>query len=374
MRVAYSGSFDPFTSGHKSIVENLLNRDSSIYIDIIIGDNPNKTYLFSPEQRKEFIEIELADYKKQVHVIIYDGVIANYVYEQNIPFIIRGIRNNNSDVNDELNLARMNSTLNGEPLTLLIPQPDPSLDIVSSSNLKMLNKLGLALNDYASANIREHLRRKLTGKVLVGVTGGMACGKSTLCKQLGSFSNIYHINMDLLGHDIYDNSAPVYKNLQQHIIKYFKLTDKNLINRKELGDIVFKDPVKLKYLNNLLLEPILHLLYKKLHELPRGDAIVLIESAILVDLDLTEIVDHNIIHVTCDSHVQYDRLRKRKLTPKQITDRIISQLTDGYVDLKIKAIQQKEHDRLYLNVDTSDVSIDGVYKIDNLLLERLNKG
>ena len=53
-RAVFPGSFDPFTLGHKDIVE----RGVTIFDEIIIGigQNANKNYMFSLDQRKMFIE------------------------------------------------------------------------------------------------------------------------------------------------------------------------------------------------------------------------------------------------------------------------------------------------------------------------------
>jgi pantetheine-phosphate adenylyltransferase len=359
MKLAYTGSFDPWTKGHQSIVENILDRDPSITIEIIIAINPDKKYLFTYDERKEFIETELWYYADRIKVTICDGVVANYIYEQNINFIIRGIRNNNSDANDELQLARINSTLSGEPLTLIVPQIDPNLDIVSSSNLKLLNKFGLPLKDYASANIREKMRYKLTGKPFIGVTGGMACGKSTLCKKLATYDIVNHINMDELAHEIYESDLPIHKHIQQQIIRRFSLKNAT-INRQELGDIVFNDKPALNILTNMLLEPILNLLYKKVNDLPEG--IVLIESAILVERNLTEIVDHNIILVNVSQDLQRSRLVERGLSDKQIDSRLSSQMDYNDVKNKIINIQRKEHNRLFIEYPHR-TGIDGIDEI-----------
>ena len=369
MKLAYTGSFDPWTKGHQSIVETLLDRDNSIIMHIIIGVNSKKKYVFSALARKEFIEIDLLKYKDRVKVVIVDDAVANYIYGQDIPFIVKGIRNNATDANDEITQARINNKLIGEPITLIVPQTKPDLDIVSSSNLKILNQFGLPLTDYASAFVREELRLKLTKKILVGVTGGMASGKSTLCKQLNVFSNIHHINMDGLAHIIYESELPVHKRIQKQIIQQFGLTGGKLIDRQELGDIVFKDKYKLIELTNMLLEPILHLMHKRINELPEG--IILIESAILIEYNLTELVDHNVIHVECDPMEQLNRLKKRGLTLRQRKNRVLSQLSPKETKQRIKAIQSNEHNRLFMSVNTTDTKrVNNVFKIDEAVTKR----
>jgi pantetheine-phosphate adenylyltransferase len=53
----FPGSFDPFTKGHFSIVKKALPLFDKIVIGI--GENSNKTYLFSLEQRISFIKLHM---------------------------------------------------------------------------------------------------------------------------------------------------------------------------------------------------------------------------------------------------------------------------------------------------------------------------
>ena len=51
MKGVYPGSFDPFTLGHKDIVERALKFCDTLYI--AVSDNINKKHLFSKEERVE---------------------------------------------------------------------------------------------------------------------------------------------------------------------------------------------------------------------------------------------------------------------------------------------------------------------------------
>ena len=49
----YPGSFDPITNGHLDIIKRALRIFDKIII--AVGENPNKKYLFTVEERKEMI-------------------------------------------------------------------------------------------------------------------------------------------------------------------------------------------------------------------------------------------------------------------------------------------------------------------------------
>lgn len=76
---------------------------------------------------------------------------------------------------------------------------------------------------------------------IIGLTGGIASGKSSIAnylKELGAFV----INADTLGHGLYDKNQPGY----HAVIDAFGtgiLTTHNEMDRKKLGAIVFNDKV-----------------------------------------------------------------------------------------------------------------------------------
>ena len=89
-RALFPGSFDPLTLGHYDII----NRGVDLFDEIIvaIGINAEKKYMFSMEQRKQFIEEAFKDEPK-IKVTTYQGMTVDYCKEINAGFILRGLRN-----------------------------------------------------------------------------------------------------------------------------------------------------------------------------------------------------------------------------------------------------------------------------------------
>lgn len=111
MRIAvFPGSFDPITLGHFDIVERATPLFDKIII--AIGQNSQKKYMFSLEQRKEFIRNTFKDFPN-VEVDSFEGLTIDYCRSKNVNFILRGLRNP-ADFEFEKAIAQTNRTLTHE--------------------------------------------------------------------------------------------------------------------------------------------------------------------------------------------------------------------------------------------------------------------
>ena len=106
-RVVFPGSFDPLTLGHTDIINRALNLFDEIII--AIGNNTSKNYMFSLEQRIQFIEQTYAGEKK-IRVDTYEGLTIEFCKQIGAKFILRGIRYV-SDFEYEKTIADANRTL-----------------------------------------------------------------------------------------------------------------------------------------------------------------------------------------------------------------------------------------------------------------------
>jgi len=86
----FPGSFDPITLGHVDIIERAVPLFDEI--KIAVGTNSAKNYLFSLEQRVQWIEQTFA-HEPKVSVITYEGLTVDFAKEQGVQFLLRGLRN-----------------------------------------------------------------------------------------------------------------------------------------------------------------------------------------------------------------------------------------------------------------------------------------
>lgn len=155
IKAVFPGSFDPPTYGHLDIIQ----RASSLFdnVDVVISVNPDKTYLFSEDERKHMLTQLVKDYKN-VTVHTCNGLIVNYAKQIGAKVLIRGIRSTN-DFSYEFDLAHMNQNLNPEIETLFLPTK-VKYAIVKSSSIKELAKFGGDISRMVPSIVEEQLKKK----------------------------------------------------------------------------------------------------------------------------------------------------------------------------------------------------------------------
>ncbi|MFK8298169.1 pantetheine-phosphate adenylyltransferase [Capnocytophaga cynodegmi] len=126
-RALFPGSFDPITLGHYDIIHRALDLFDEIVV--AIGVNNDKNYMFSVEQRKNFIEKAFTDEPK-VKVTTYQGLTVDFCKEINAQFILRGLRNP-ADFEFEKAIAHTNRTLSKIETVFLLTAASTSF--ISSS-------------------------------------------------------------------------------------------------------------------------------------------------------------------------------------------------------------------------------------------------
>lgn len=89
-RAIFPGSFDPLTLGHFDIIM----RGITLFDELIIaiGINAEKQYMFTLEQRMQFITEAFVNEPK-VKVLTYEGLTVDFCKKMDADFILRGLRN-----------------------------------------------------------------------------------------------------------------------------------------------------------------------------------------------------------------------------------------------------------------------------------------
>jgi len=150
----------------------------------------------------------------------------------------------------------------------------------------------------------------VTGSLLIGLTGGIASGKSTVLQHLRQ-SGYSVIDADKLGHKVLEQGNPGYNK----VVKCFGneiLNPDGSVNRTALGGIVFVDVEKLKQLNEISHPIIAEMIQKEFEESvsDSNGGIVFLEAALLIEANWYKVCG-NIWVVSLDPTVALRRLQER---------------------------------------------------------------
>jgi dephospho-CoA kinase len=85
----------------------------------------------------------------------------------------------------------------------------------------------------------------------VGLTGGIACGKSTVAKILAEKYGAHIIDADQLARDVVEQGKPAYRQILEHFGSKVLKPDSS-IDRKRLAALVFGDPIERATLESMI--------------------------------------------------------------------------------------------------------------------------
>ena len=144
----------------------------------------------------------------------------------------------------------------------------------------------------------------------VGLTGGLASGKSIIAGELARLG-CHVIKADVLGHEVLLETGEAYEPAVREFGEGILNPDRS-INRKKLSDIVFHDPERLKALTAIVHPAVRRLSEAKREALARANpaGILIYEAAILVETGGFRDFDKLIV-ASCPEEIQIERAMAR---------------------------------------------------------------
>lgn len=158
--------------------------------------------------------------------------------------------------------------------------------------------------------------------MIIGITGSIACGKSTVSNYLKSKGYIV-IDADKIGHEALDDDY-----VKEKLILAFgnEILEDNKINRQKLGELVFGNSSNLNVLNSIIHPEIRKKILEKIDK-NNDKELIFIDVALLFEAKFDDLVD-KIIVVYVDKNTQLTRLMKRNsISKKEALSRIVSQMS-----------------------------------------------
>ena len=147
IKVVYPGTFDPLTRGH----EDVARRAAKLFGEVVVAVAASRgETLFSPEERVSMAR-EIFDDYKNVRVVGFDGLLMNFVREQNAPVVLRGLRAV-SDFEYEFQMAGMNRSLYPEVETVFLT-PAEQYTCISASIVREIARFGGDVSKFVSPSV-----------------------------------------------------------------------------------------------------------------------------------------------------------------------------------------------------------------------------
>ncbi|MFA5625205.1 MAG: dephospho-CoA kinase [Bradymonadales bacterium] len=163
----------------------------------------------------------------------------------------------------------------------------------------------------------------MASSIKIGVTGGIASGKTSLAQILTKDYALNCFDADNYAHQLLHEKSIV----NAIKIQFPEAIDENnAVNRKILAQLVFSDPIMLGRLNDIMHPPIV----AGAKAFLRAHSRVVVDAALLWEVELQRSLDATIA-VICAPQTQVLRIRRRnKLSEKAAWQRVHAQNSNAY--------------------------------------------
>lgn len=164
--------------------------------------------------------------------------------------------------------------------------------------------------------------------LLVGLTGGIGTGKSTVSNYLRSIG-IPVIDADKIAHQIVEPNTKCWKLIKQKFGDDVINREDNRINRTYLGQQVFSDPEKRRILNRIMHPAIQKQTFMQLlKNFLSFQSVVVLDIPLLFEVSPLRNYLNYIMVVKCDQQQQLQRIKERNgFSDQEALDRILSQMS-----------------------------------------------
>jgi len=151
----YAGSFDPVTHGHEDLIARSLGFADRLVV--AVAHNPNKSPLFSVEERVGFIRA-VCGHLPGVEVVSFSGLLVELARQLGARINVRGLRAV-SDFEYEFQMAGMNRQLMPDVETLFLT-PSDAYQFVSGTFVREIAMLGGDVGKFVAPPVLQRLQAK----------------------------------------------------------------------------------------------------------------------------------------------------------------------------------------------------------------------
>lgn len=161
--------------------------------------------------------------------------------------------------------------------------------------------------------------------IVIGITGGIGSGKSTVSSIYSEFDYPVIIS-DLIAKDIMNHDPAVISRIKADFGD--NCYSNNKLNTKVLADKIFSDKENVNRINSIVHPPTLKKIEGELITLSKKSPLIFVESALIYEAKMEYLVDY-ILLVTADQDIRIDRvIARNKETADEIKDRMSNQISE----------------------------------------------
>lgn len=181
----------------------------------------------------------------------------------------------------------------------------------------------------------------------IGLTGGIACGKSTVSRLLKE-KGIPVVDADEIAKEVVTPGSPGLKSVIQTFGQEFLQHDGRL-NRRKLGQHVFGHPGLLHQLESILHPLVREETRRRRRELEdKGEPLAIYDVPLLFETKIQDQFDE-IVVVSCTKEQQRERLRRRNVwSEDEIEMRIASQIPIQFKEAEADFVLANNQDEQHL--------------------------
>lgn len=206
--------------------------------------------------------------------------------------------------------------------------------------------------------MKGNLGMSLNKRRIIGLTGGIGSGKSTVADYLRA-KGISVIDADKMAKSLTDKDTPIMEKIKQSFGNVF--FEDGSLDRKKLAEIIFSDMDKKIILEDLITKKVVDDIIIKIDNLRKENKedITIIDAPLLFEFGLNEIMDENWL-ITANMELRINRVMARdSVIPEAVISRIKAQMTDF-----------EKAEKADIIID-NDGSLEELHKKIDVLLERL---
>ena len=163
---------------------------------------------------------------------------------------------------------------------------------------------------------------------VIGITGGVGCGKSTVMDFLETTYDALILKADSVGHLLMEPGQVCYRQMVEHFGTVI-LKEDGSIDRAKVAGIVFSDPEELQIQNRIMHPAIRAYILEEIAKAKKdGRAYCFVEAALLLEDHYDDFCDE-VWYIYTDSSIRRSRLKEsRGYTDEKIDEIMAKQMTE----------------------------------------------